>query len=310
MSIQWFPGHMHKARKEIATSLKRCDIVIEVVDSRLPWSSSNPILAQLRRERQRPCLKVLTKTDLGDPAVTQQWLNWLKQQPNTAAVALNLTKPTEAKKLLPVARSLAPHRNSLEKPLRIMVAGIPNVGKSTLINALAGRKIAKTGDEPAITKTQQWVEIGNGVELLDTPGILWPKIEHPMSGFHLAAGHAIGKNAMDEISVALYIIDRLKERYPELLQTRYKLDSLDAPADILLEQIAQKRGFRTSGGFIDETKAAEVLLFELRRATIGRISFETPADIPALEGLDSNTELADTDTDTDTPDSETEDGNQ
>lgn len=304
MSIQWFPGHMHKARKEIAASLKRCDIVIEVVDSRLPWSSSNPLLAQLRRERQRPCLKVLTKTDLGDPMVTQQWLNWLKQQPQMAAVALNLTKPQEAKKLLPVARKLAPHRNSLEKPLRIMVAGIPNVGKSTLINALAGRKIAKTGDEPAITKTQQWVEIGDGVELLDTPGILWPKIEHPMSGYHLAAGHAIGKNAMDEMSVALYILDRLKERYPAELQARYKLDTLDAPADELLERIAHKRGFRASGGGYDETKAAEIVLFELRRATIGRISFETPADIPTLESV------AGEEPDTLNDDSETDDGNQ
>lgn len=301
---------MHKARKEIATSLKRCDLVIEVVDARLPWSSSNPLLTQLRRERQRPCLKVLTKIDLGDPQITQQWLNWLRQQPQTAAIALNLTRPQEAKKLLPVARSLAPHRNSLEKPLRIMVAGIPNVGKSTLINALAGRKIAKTGDEPAITKTQQWVEIGNGVELLDTPGILWPKIEHPMSGYHLAAGHAIGKNAMDEIGVALYMLERLQQRYPDALRARYKLDSLEHPADELLQQIAQRRGFRSSGGQIDETKAAEVFLFELRRATIGRISFETPADIAALESADTSPELeADTMDTTDSSESENHDGN-
>lgn len=306
MSIQWFPGHMHKARKEIATSLKRCDIVIEVVDARLPWSSSNPLLAELRRERQRPCLKVLTKIDLGDPTVTAQWLEWLRHQPQMAAIALNLTRPQEARKLLPVARSLAPHRNSLEKPLRIMVAGIPNVGKSTLINALAGRKIAKTGDEPAITKTQQWVDIGNGVELLDTPGILWPKIEHPMSGFHLAAGHAIGKNAMDEAGVALYMLDRLKERYPALLQTRYKLDTLDAPADVLLERIARKRGFLGSGGSVDEMKAAEAILFELRRATIGRISFETPADIAELERVDTSPDL--TDDTTDSTDSETDHG--
>lgn len=305
MTIQWFPGHMHKARKEIAASLKRCDLVIEVVDARLPWSSSNPLLTELRRERQRPCLKVLTKIDLGDPQVTQQWLNWLKQQPHTAAIALNLTRPQEAKKLLPVARSLAPHRNSLEKPLRIMVAGIPNVGKSTLINALAGRRIAKTGDEPAITKTQQWVDIGNGVELLDTPGILWPKIEHPMSGYHLAAGHAIGKNAMDETGVALYMLERLQQRYPDALRTRYKLDSLDATADELLRQIAIRRGFRSGGGQIDEMKAAETFLFELRRATIGRISFETPADIAALESADTSPDL-----NADPTESETCDGNQ
>lgn len=307
MTIQWFPGHMHKARKEIATSLKRCDIVIEVVDSRLPWSSTNPILHELRMQRQRPCLKLLTKIDLADPSVTQQWINWLKKQPNTSAIALNLTKPNETKKLLPLAKQLAPHRNSLEKPLRIMVAGIPNVGKSTLINALAGKKIAKTGDEPAITKSQQWVDIGNGVELLDTPGILWPKIEHPMSGYHLAAGHAIGKNAMDEISVALYIIDRLKERYPAELLARYKLETLDMPADLILETIAKKRGFKTSGGYIDETKASEVILFELRRATIGRISFETPQDIAELEKADISVKLEDDPTlDSD---SETDNGN-
>lgn len=283
MDIQWFPGHMHKARKEIAESLKRCDVVIEVVDSRLPWSSSNPLLAELRKQRQRPCLKVLTKTDLADASTTQHWLNWLKQQPGLSAVALNLTKPQEAKKVLPVAKSLAPHRNSLEKPLRIMIAGIPNVGKSTLINALAGRKIAKTGDEPAVTKRQQWVEIGDAVELLDTPGILWPKIEHPMSGYHLAAGHAIGKNAMDEVGVALYMLERLKERYPDALKARYKLDSLDADGEALLHTIAQKRGFRLPGGRIDEMKTAETVLFEIRTATVGRLSFETPDDVAALE---------------------------
>ena len=283
MSIQWFPGHMHKARKEIAESLKRCDLVVEVVDARLPWSSTNPLLAELRQHRQRPCLKVLTKIDLADPQVTQAWINWLRTQPKTAAIALNLTRPQEAKKLLPVAKSLAPHRNSLEKPLRIMVGGIPNVGKSTLINALAGRRIAKTGDEPAVTKRQQWVEIGAAVELLDTPGILWPKIQHPDSGFRLAAAHAIGKNAVDEMDVALFVVEMLQTRYPDALKTRFKLEATEGEPEKLLETIGQKRGFRLAGGRIDLFKTAEMLLFELRTGLIGRISFETPADVAELE---------------------------
>ena len=275
---------MHKARKEIADSLKRCDVVVEVVDARLPWSSSNPLLAELRQHRQRPCVKVLTKIDLADPLITQRWLSWHQAQAHVAAVALNLTRPQEAKKLLPLARKLAPHRNSLEKPLRLMVAGIPNVGKSTLINALAGRKIAKTGDEPAITKRQQWVDLGGGVELLDTPGILWPKIAHPASGLRLAAAHAIGKGAMDEVGVALFVIEHLQALYPATLESRYKIaNPTSLASDEVLEQIAQKRGFRSSGGRFDLTKAAEVVLYELRNAQIGRISFETPDDVAELE---------------------------
>ena len=279
MSIQWFPGHMHKARKEIADRLKMVDVIVEVVDARLPYSSENPLLAPMGSFRNRPCLKVLNKSDLADQTKTQEWLAYYKNQPNVTAMVFVGNNRPDVKRLMKTIQSLAPHRDGAEKPLRIMAAGIPNVGKSTLINALAGRKVARVGDEPAVTKQQQYIELPNGTQLYDTPGFLWPKIADPASGYRLAMSGAVGKNVIDFVDIAIYAAEYLSIVYPEQLKTRYKLTELpEKPEDILLA-IAKKRGYVKTGGVVDMQKTSELLIVEMRSGMLGRVSFETPKDI-------------------------------
>lgn len=276
MAIQWFPGHMNSARKKAAETMENIDVVIEVVDARLPEASSNPMIHELRNFRQRPCLKVLNKADLADPEATQAWLSWFNAQPNVMAVALSCKKPGDASKVPDFCQKLAPHRDSNIKSLRMMVMGIPNVGKSTLINALVGRKVAKVGDEPAITKNQQRFELSAQRVLTDTPGMLWPKIQFESDGYMLAASHAVGVNAVMEDEVAFFLGDLLLSRYPSLLAERYKLapESMDGVA--LVEAIAKKRGYRLKRGEPDIEKAAQMLLVDYRSGVLGRISLETP----------------------------------
>ncbi len=278
MSIQWFPGHMHAAQKKVAESLARVDVVIEVVDARLPEASTNPLVHSLRRARQRPCLKVLNKTDLADPAATQAWLETYAAQPDIRAVAVSCKKPADVAKVLALARKLAPHRDDLTKPLRLMILGIPNVGKSTLINALAKKRIAAVGDEPAVTKQQQRVDLEGGTSILDTPGLMWPKIEHDSDGFMLAASHAIGRNAVNDLEVAEFLAGVLLRRYPERLAERYRaaVEKLDAIG--LLEAVARRRGaiIKGQGGELDLEKAALILLQDYRDGALGRMSLETP----------------------------------
>jgi len=195
MAIQWYPGHMTSARKKAAETMEFIDVVIEVLDARLPAASHNPLIDEMRNFRQRPNLKILNKADLADPKATQAWLNYFNKQPNTKAVALSCKKPGDAKKIPGLCRKLAPHRGTHIKPLRMMIMGIPNVGKSTLMNALLNRRAAKVGDEPAVTKNQQRFELGPTMNITDTPGMMWPRIEHESDGYMLAASHAIGRNA-------------------------------------------------------------------------------------------------------------------
>ncbi len=281
MPIQWFPGHMAAARKKAAEMLARIDVVIEVLDARCPEASSNPLIRQLVAARQRPTLRVLNKADLADPAVTQAWLDVYAQQPGVKAVAISCKKPGEVARLPALCRQLAPHRNDPTKPLRMMIMGIPNVGKSTLLNALLKRRIAAVGDEPAITRQLQSFDLGPDMTITDTPGLMWPKIEHDFDGFMLAACHAIGRNAVIDVEVALFLAGILLERYSAQLASRYRIDCTTLDAVGVLESVAQRRGCLRQGR-LDIEKAAQMLLGDFRSGALGPISLETPQSRAAL----------------------------
>ena len=276
MAIQWFPGHMTSARKKAAETMEFVDVVIEVLDARLPAASSNPMIEQLRLHRQRPCLKILNKADLADPAATQAWLNFYNRQPGVKAVALSCKKPGDVAKVPGLCQSIAPHRGTPLKPLRMMIMGIPNVGKSTLMNALLKKRVAKVGDEPAVTKNQQRIDLSDRASIVDTPGMMWPKIAYDSDGYMLAASHAIGRNAVIDEEVATFLADLLLARYPALLTQRYKFATEHMDGVDVIEAIANRRGFRIKGGDLDLEKAAITLLTDYRSGTLGRISLETP----------------------------------
>ncbi|MDM7457692.1 MAG: ribosome biogenesis GTPase YlqF [Tepidimonas sp.] len=284
MSVQWFPGHMHATQKALRERLKATDVVIELLDARLPGSSANPLLAQLIGDRPR--LKILNKEDLADPIRTAQWLAHYSAQPRTRAIALHAHSPGPARTLVAECRRLAPHRGGMVKPLRVLIAGIPNVGKSTLINTLLGKRAAKAADEPGVTRQEQRVVLADDVYLYDTPGLLWPKIIVPESGDWLAASGAVGRNAFDEEAVALALLRVLRADYPALLEARYRL-GLTAPTIAarpereLLAAIGRKRGALLPGGRIDPHKAGEAVLTDFRTGAIGRITLETPASFAA-----------------------------
>ncbi|WP_084414730.1 ribosome biogenesis GTPase YlqF [Chitinibacter tainanensis] len=284
MAIQWFPGHMHAARKKVAETMAKVDVVIEIVDARMPLSSSNPMIEKLRLFRQRPALRVLNKADLADPALNKVWMNWFKSQPGTEALLLGEDNKQIALKQIPaLCLKLAPYRTGVEKPLRALIMGIPNVGKSTLLNTLAQRKIAKVADTPGVTKSQQRIETLNGVILYDTPGLMWPKIEHEPSGFRLALGGSIGRNAYDEVEVCWFALEEMRRRYPQALMDRYKLPDLDGDVETLFARIGRKRGAVMSGGVIDEQKTAELIITDYRTKALGRMTLETPDDFIGVD---------------------------
>ena len=276
MSIRWFPGHMVSARKKAAETMEKIDLVIEVLDARLPEASCNPMIKELRVHRQRPCLKILNKADLADPVVTQAWLNFYNRQKDVKAVALSCKKPGDVAKIPGLCEALVPHRGTNLKPLRMMIMGIPNVGKSTLMNALLKRRVAAVGDEPAVTKNQQRLELNSRMSLVDTPGLMWPRNEHDSDGYMLAASHAIGSNAVIDEEVAAFLGDLLLARYPALLAARYgcAVEGLDGVG--VIEAVAKRRGFRLKGGDPDLEIAALTLLKDYRTGALGRISLETP----------------------------------
>lgn len=276
MPIQWFPGHMTSARKRAAETLARTDLVIEVLDARIPMASSNPMIRELREFRQRPFLRVLNKSDLADPAATKAWLDEFNRQEGVTAIALCCKKPAEVARLPKLCQKIAPHRNDGTKPLRMMIMGIPNVGKSTLMNALLKRRVARVGDEPAVTKSQQTFDLGDHMTITDTPGMMWPKIEFDTDGFMLAVCHAIGRNAVIDEEVATFLADLLLARYPDRLAARYKIDpsGMDGPA--VVEAVGRRRGCLVKGGGLDLEKASLILLDDFRSSALGQISLETP----------------------------------
>ena len=276
MSIQWFPGHMVAAQKKAAETMEFTDVVIEVLDARAPAASQNPMIKELGAARQRVNLKILNKADLADPKVTDQWIQYFNSLPKTKAIAISCKKANEPKKILTFCKSLAPHRGTPLKPLRMMIMGVPNVGKSTLMNAILNKRIAKVGDEPAITKQQQRHQINDHMILVDTPGMMWPKISDAHDGYLLAANNAIGKNAYQEDDVAIELGEILLKKYPELLKGRFSIDDLAVDSIKLLEFIATKKNFPLRNHVIDIEKAATVLLNDYRQGYLGRISLESP----------------------------------
>lgn len=272
---------MHTTRLALVARLKAgIDVVIELLDARLPGASANPLLAKLTLGK--PALKLLNKQDLADPQRTALWLDHYNAQPATHAIGMDASEAAPAARLIQACRKLAPLRGGMVKPLRLLICGIPNVGKSTLINTLVRRKAAKTGDEAGITRNEQVIALASDVTLFDTPGMLWPHITVEQSGMHLAASGAIGRNAYDEEEVALALLQRLQASYASAIAARYKLaeeESVAAQhAETLLLAIARQRGLVQSGGRLDLRKAAEVVLHDFRSGALGRITLETPTE--------------------------------
>lgn len=274
MAINWFPGHMHKAQKEIKEILPQIDVVIEVCDARLPLSSENPMITEIRGDL--PLIKILNKSDLADPIKTKDWLEYLESQKNVKAIALTTDNPSVAKTLPSLIRKLVPTKNETGKQINVVIMGIPNVGKSTLLNTLVGKAKAKVGNEPAVTKGQQRIRLDEGLYLYDTPGMLWPKIINENSGYRLAITSAVKDTAFDHEDIACFAGEYLLAEYPDRLKERYQLKSIPETEIELLEEIGRRRGCVKSGGHIDFHKASTILINEIRDSTLGGITFETP----------------------------------
>jgi len=285
--IQWYPGHMHKASKEIKQTLPDIDLLIEVLDARIPYSSQNPMLDQLRGDK--PTIRVLNKADLADAAVTRQWQAFMEKEMAVKTLALSGQQADKVKQILDLCSKMLPEKTAAGKVVRSMIMGIPNVGKSTIINSLAGRAIAKTGNEPAVTKQQQRIQLKNNIVLSDTPGVLWPNLENRYSGYRLAVTGAIKDTAFQHQDIAIFGLDYLLRAYPDLLIARYRLDALPEDATQALILIGKKRGCLRAGGVVELDKAAKLFLTELRAGTLGQISLETPdmleSELQELEAM-------------------------
>ena len=272
--INWYPGHMKKTRELIAENLKMVDIVIEVIDARIPVSSRNPIIDELVKSKRR--LIILNKSDLSDPKANEAWAETFKKQGNLV-LTMNCMTGIGVGQLYKLLSRLQDEKNEgqlRKKSLRMMIVGVPNVGKSSLINRMTGKNSAKTGDRPGVTKGKQWLGLEIGMQLLDTPGILWPKFEDPQVGLNLAFCGSIKDEILDTASLALELIKVLQRDYPQLLRERYKLDELDEDALVNMEAIAAKRGFILPGKRIDYERCARTLLDEFRSGKISNITLE------------------------------------
>ena len=278
MTIQWFPGHMAKARREVTEKLKLVDIIFELVDARLPLSSRNPMIDQVIQ--QKPRLIILNKMDMADEIETKKWIRYFEEQ-GTRAVAINslegkgLQAVTKASKEIltekwdrMIAKGIKP------RAIRAMIVGIPNVGKSTLINRLSKKSLAKTGNMPGVTKAQQWIKVGKEIELLDTPGILWPKFEDPEIGFKLAVTGAIKDSVIQMQELAIYALKFLEQRYPDRLKERYGIDHVDEEIVNTFDHIAKKRRFVAHDGEVDYEMTAEAIIRDIRNQYLGKVTFD------------------------------------
>ena len=281
--LQWFPGHMKKAQRIIEDNLKLVDVVIELLDARIPYSSANPMLKEIIKDK--PKVIVLNKSDLADEKMTRHWLEYYKSQ-GVKSVAIDSVKGVGLKQLVSTVEELARPKTdkfikqgAKPRSARCMILGIPNVGKSSLINRLAGAQRAKTADKPGVTRAKQWIKIANSLDLLDTPGILWPKFEDITVGLKLAFTGAINDDIYDMENVSLLLLDVLAKNYPDRLMDRFKLEG-ELPSDKidLLELIGKKRGCLIKGGLIDYEKVERILMNEFRAGKFGRISLDTPPE--------------------------------
>jgi len=276
MTIQWFPGHMLETKNLLIKAISKVDVVLEILDARLPVTSANPFMDKICKGKYR--LEVLNKSDLADPEETKLWLNYFETQKKNPAISICGNQKSQAFKALNYFEDRI-DRNRARK-LKVMVLGIPNTGKSTILNSLAGKKIAKIGNIPAITRHQQRTSLKNNIDIYDTPGILWPVIEPEKKAYILAASGAISDTAINYSDIAFFAANLLIKRYPDLLMQRYPfLETLPDSELTLIEKIGSARGCLKKGGMINYQKASEVLIRELRAGKIGRISFETTKDL-------------------------------
>ncbi|MBB5178919.1 ribosome biogenesis GTPase A [Planomicrobium koreense] len=278
MTIQWFPGHMAKARREVTEKLKLVDIIFELVDARLPLSSRNPMIDQVIQHKPR--LIILNKMDMADETETKKWIRYFEGQ-GTRAVAINslegrgLQAVTKAsKEILEDKWSRMIAKGIKPRAIRAMIVGIPNVGKSTLINRLSKKSLAKTGNMPGVTKAQQWIKVGKEIELLDTPGILWPKFEDQEIGFKLAVTGAIKDSVIQMQELAIYALKFLEQRYPERLKERYGIDGVDDEIVNTFDAIGKRRSFVSPDGEVDYEMTAEAIVRDIRNQYLGRVTFD------------------------------------
>ncbi len=272
--LNWFPGHMAKTKRQISEAMPKIHLVLEILDARIPFSSENPLVASMRGER--PCIQILNKEDLADPDVTVLWLARINAREGVTAMSHQRGRGDLNRRLLDRVRTLGAQRGG--EPISAMILGIPNVGKSTLINALSGRSLAKTGNEPAVTRHQQRVQIGKALVLWDTPGFLWPRLSPPVCGYRLATTGAISDRVVEAEQIADFAVKFLAKRYPDRLLERYDLTELPDGSAAIVEAIGRRRGCLRKGGIVDLERAANILLRDLGSGALGRISLETPAD--------------------------------
>jgi ribosome biogenesis GTPase A len=277
--INWYPGHMKKTRELIQDNLKTVDTVIEVIDARIPLSSRNPIIDELIKNKRR--IIALNKSDLADKAANELWTDYFKAK-GYYVIPMNCMAGEGIPQLMRLLNTIQQEKNAgsiRKRPLRMMIVGVPNVGKSSLINRLTGKKVARTGNKPGVTRGKQWLNLGENMQLLDTPGILWPKFEDPNVGAKLAFAGSIKDEVLDIASLALELIKLLSEYYPALLKQRYKLADLGETALETMDLIAKKRGFILSGDRIDYERTARTFMDEYRSGIIGRVTLERPESI-------------------------------